>query len=132
MTVFVDTSAFYALLDLDDPRRPEAIERFERLQRSATSLVTHSYVLVETVALLQSRLGLDVAAAFHDDLLPLADVQWVDAELHRAAWTALRAARRRHVSLVDHVSFELMRRRRLETAFAFDEDFESEGFSLCR
>ena len=53
---------------------------------------------------------------------------FVDEDLHRAAVTALLAGVRRRVSLVDWVSFELMRRRRIERAFAFDRDFERQGF----
>jgi predicted nucleic acid-binding protein len=34
------------------------------------------------------------------------------------------------LSLVDCVSFVLMRKYRITTAFAFDEDFEREGFQL--
>jgi predicted nucleic acid-binding protein len=40
--------------------------------------------------------------------------------------------KRRDVSLVDAVSFVVMRQRRLEHAFAFDPHFEDEGFSLLR
>jgi predicted nucleic acid-binding protein len=33
-------------------------------------------------------------------------------------------------SLIDAVSFEVMRRERLTSAFAFDRQFEVEGFEL--
>ncbi len=36
---------------------------------------------------------------------------------------------RRDVSLVDRVSFEVMRRRRIDGAFAFDRDFADHGFT---
>ena len=48
--------------------------------------------------------------------------------MHRAATSAFLAAGRRSQSLVDWVSFELMRRRGIDTAFAFDRDFVAEGF----
>ncbi len=38
------------------------------------------------------------------------------------------AAARSGVSFVDRVSFELMRRERIDAAFAFDRDFVREGF----
>jgi predicted nucleic acid-binding protein len=37
---------------------------------------------------------------------------------------------RRRTSLVDWVSFEVMRRRGIETAFAFDRDFATAGFAV--
>lgn len=100
------------------------------LEGSATPLLTHSYALCETTALAQRRIGLRAVTQLHEEVLPLLEVEWVDGDLHAAAWAALRAARRRRVSLVDHVSFELMRRRRIDTAFAFDDDFRREGFAL--
>jgi predicted nucleic acid-binding protein len=39
-------------------------------------------------------------------------------------------ASRRQVSLVDLVSFEVMRREGIDTAFAFDRDFERAGFQV--
>ena len=57
-------------------------------------------------------------------------VEWVDDELHSAGVAALERSKKRHVSLVDHVSFLVMTRRRVTTAFAFDPDFVSAGFRL--
>jgi predicted nucleic acid-binding protein len=93
-------------------------------------LVTHSYVLVETLALVQRRLGLPAVVALNDALLPILSVEWVDAEAHAAAVAAVLAARRRSVSLVDHVSFALMRRRGIDAALAVDRHFAEQGFTV--
>jgi predicted nucleic acid-binding protein len=58
MTVFVDTSAFYAVLDRDDANHAEAKNVWTRLVREGTTFLTSNYVLVETAALLQHRLGM--------------------------------------------------------------------------
>ena len=42
----------------------------------------------------------------------------------------LRAKNRSRLSLVDAISFIVMRRHQLERAPAFDDDFEHEGFVL--
>lgn len=42
--------------------------------------------------------------------------------------SALLAADRRGLSLVDWVGFTVMRRRGVARAFAFDDDFSSQGF----
>jgi predicted nucleic acid-binding protein len=92
--------------------------------------ITHNYVVVETAALAQRRLGGRVAQRLLEDLLPLLEVTWVDFQLHAAAVaTHLRELRRRS-SLVDHVSFELMRRRGLDVALTGDRDFAGAGFKL--
>jgi predicted nucleic acid-binding protein len=126
---FVDTSAIYAWADAADPNHQAAVRRLGGLLDAEEELLTHNYVLVESMALLQSRLGRGAAlklAADTDSFL----VEWVDEELHHAAIVGLRQARRRKVSLVDHVSFLVMRRRGVTTAFAFDADFVSAGFQL--
>lgn len=56
---------------------------------------------------------------------------YLDDDLHEAAVTALLAAAQRQLSLVDWVSFTVMRRRVIDEAFAFDDDdFTDQGFTL--
>lgn len=128
--IFLDTSAIYALADRADANHSRAIDRFEVLLDAADeTFLTHNYVLLESLALIQHRLG--VAAA-----LKLAksssrfEIVWVDRKLHDEACRRLSRSPRRRVSLVDHVSFLVMKSRGIETAFAFDPDFEAEGFRL--
>lgn len=129
MTTFVDTSAWYALLDRADPQHEAAADRWRALL-STEPLVTHNYVLFETTALVQRRLGITAVDTLVNELSAPASVVWVDADLHDRAVTALLAARRRQVSLVDWTSFELMRRRAITFAFAFDDDFQAQGFTV--
>lgn len=79
---------------------------------------------------MQRRLGIDALRALRDDLLPVVVVEWVDPTLHDRALAATIAAALRDVSLVDRVSFELMRHLGIRRAFAFDDDFERAGFEL--
>lgn len=130
MTVFVDTSAFFGLLNEHDASHAAAQDALERLSDDEERLVTHNYVVVECIALTQRRLGLAAVGALRDGLLPLVRQLWVDRELHDQALAATLAAGRRDVSLVDRVSFEVMRRHGLRRAFAFDGDFADQGFEL--
>lgn len=131
--VFVDTSALYAVLDRDDRNHPLAARGWNRLldgiADDTVEGCTHSSVLVETTALVQHRLGMPAVRALHDLLVPVLEVVWVDPQLHRRAVAALLAADRRDVSLVDWTSFEVMRERGIDTAFAFDDDFAARGFA---
>ena len=126
MKVFVDTSALLAILDEDDRFHREAAETFRALI-AGTELVTHNYVEVETLTLARRRLGPGAVARLTDRLLPAMTTIWVDEPLHRAALAAQRSAAA-SVSLVDTVSFEVMRREGIVQAFAFDVDFEAQGF----
>lgn len=128
--IFVDTAALYALADASDPNHTAARAALEQLRAADSELVTHEYVLVETTALIQRRLGLAALRLFVDGLLPVVEVIWVDAHLHTEAREALLAAGRREVSLVDWTSFLLMRRLGITHAFTFDADFAVEGFEV--
>ncbi len=63
-----------------------------------------------------------------DSLLPVLDTIWVDEAVHRTALVAHRS-KGGAVSLVDHVSFAVMRGRGIESALAFDADFQEQGFA---
>ncbi len=126
--VYVDTSAFLAVLDADDRCHRQAAAVWEKLLRSEARLVCSSYVLIETCALVQRRLGIDALRLFHEDVYPVLDVHWVDSFLHGAGVDALLTAGRKHLSLVDCISFALMRRLGIKKAFAFDAHFVEQGF----
>lgn len=128
MSVFLDTSALYAFLDDRDADHQAAAAAFASLRDERR--VVHNYVIVETEALVRARLGVVASSRFHAELVPVLDIEWVTSDLHDVALAALRTAGRRELSLVDCVSFEVMRRRRIEAAFAFDDDFATAGFRV--
>jgi predicted nucleic acid-binding protein len=127
--VFIDTSAFFAILDADDHNHAAAGRIWKRLLEQSAELVCSNYILIECFALLQRRVGLEAARVFQADVVGVLQVRWVDEALHAAGVAALLTAGRRQLSLVDCVSFELMRRLGLTTAFAFDQDFADQGFT---
>jgi len=92
------------------------------------SLLTHNYVVVESASLIHRRLGPEALRILLEDILAPLPVVFVDEQLHRLGTSAFLAAVRRRPSLVDWVSFELMRREGIRRAFAFDRDFRAQGF----
>jgi predicted nucleic acid-binding protein len=130
MRLFIDTSAFFALLDKDDIHHLSAKKTWPELLQGDNSLVTSNYILVECFALIQSRLGLKAVRDFQDDLLPLIQVEYIDPDLHRSGISALLAASRRNLSLVDCISFEVMRALGIKAVFTFDPHFREQGFSV--
>jgi predicted nucleic acid-binding protein len=128
--VFADTSAFLALLNGHDEHHERAARAFANLRARRAPLVSTSFVLVETYALVGRRLGLDAVRSFRSDIAPILDVVWVDEALHNAGLDLLLDRRKRLLSLVDAVSFVTMRQGKMTEAFAFDPHFKDEGFSL--
>lgn len=125
---FVDTSAIYAILDRNDANHEAAKTCWFALLDSNDPLFTTNYVVVESCALAQSRLGLDAVHAIEEDLLPVMEIVWIDQATHSLAMTALLAAQRRKLSLVDCVSFAVMRVKGAQAAFAFDQHFAAERY----
>ena len=130
MSVFVDSSALYALLDQDDDNHGVARQIWQRLLPAGTSLYCTNYVVLETFAIVQRRLGMPAVRVLQDDLMLMINEHWVDHETHVAAVAALLAANRRSLSLVDCVSFVVMGQLGIRDAFAFDEHFTEQGFTL--
>jgi predicted nucleic acid-binding protein len=130
MTVFIDTSALYAVMDRDDKNHTKAQAVWKRYLDESVDFLCHNFILVETVALLQNRIGMDCVSAFIHDVLPVVRVEWVDEEMHQAGLSSLLAASRRRLSLVDCISFDVIRRLGLYLVFAFDPHFREMGFEV--
>jgi len=131
MTTFVDTSALIALLDAGEARHAACAREWKRLLDGNEPLVTTSYVVVETCALAQRRLGIEAVRTLNADFLPLLIVDWVDQEVHESGMAAMVTTGRKDLSLVDCVNFEVMRRRDVNRAFTLDSDFSKQGFTVA-
>jgi len=129
VSVFVDTSAFFAVLDADDKNHEFARRMWIDLNSQDENLVSTNYVLVETFALVQHRLGMEAVRTFQENIVPVLHIMWVTETQHRVGATALLTASNRKLSLVDCVSFETMRRLGIRTAFVFDRHFLEHGFA---
>ena len=125
--IFLDTSAIYALADQADPNHATAYKKFDLASKTGERFLLHNYVLVESTALLQARLGLSSAILFLEDAQAF-EVEWVDLELHQEAVKELEKIGKRGISLVDCTSFLVMRRKGVQIVLAFDPDFEDQGF----
>ena len=129
--IFADTSAFLALLNAGDPKHTAATDTWIRLVERDEYVITSSYTLIETITLLHSRQGTAIVEQFLSDIMPLVEVVWADVPMHTAAITAMLAhPGRSGPSLVDCMSFEVIRQRRIEDAFAYDPHFAGRGFKV--
>lgn len=130
MTVFVDTSALYAFLVATEVSHRPVLDAFRVLAEGGRSLRTTSYVLVETTALLQHRLGLAPVHDLTTRLQPLLSVVWVDRTLHERAQRRLLREDRRRLSFVDCVSLECMALEGICQALTLDRHFAEAGFEM--
>lgn len=129
--LFVDASAWVALIDARDGCHRPARDLWHALLEDRRSFLTSDYVLDEAYALLRRRRnGLAMAKALHERLgaSRLIEVQEIGADLREAAWEIFVAYADQVLSFTDCTSFALMRERRLLDAFTFDGDFRGAGF----
>ncbi len=128
MNIFVDTSALYAVLDADDQNHQPAKQTWMDLITREADLVSTNYVLLETFALVQHRLGMDAARTLQEDVVPMLRIEWVTEAHHGSGVMALLTASSRKLGLVDCIGFEIMRRQGIKIVFAFDRHFLQQGF----
>ena len=127
--MFVDTSFLVALLDEDDPRYADALRLWRRVEAERLSVLTSNYVVLESCEVLQRRLGVRAVRKLVRDILEPVALEWVTKDDHERATEALFVADRRNLSLVDWVSFEVMRRLDIRKCLSFDQHFAEQGFS---
>ena len=127
--IYVDTSAFLALINSSDPNHELAAQTWNNLILQNEKLMCNNYILVESIALIQRRVGIEATSILHNDIIPLLEIEWLDESLHNAIVNHVIAGNRRQLSLVDYSSFETMRRHDIHTAFAFDKHFREQGFN---
>ncbi|MBS3909917.1 MAG: type II toxin-antitoxin system VapC family toxin [Actinobacteria bacterium] len=128
MSTFIDTSAFLAILGADDLNHEKSKEAWKYLVGRKEALVCSNYVLIETFALVQHRLGIEAVITFQNDVFPILTIEWVDELSHLSGVAAVLATRRKRLSLVDCVSFSVMRKLGINVAFTFDRHFKEQGF----
>jgi uncharacterized protein len=78
MSIFIDTSGFIAMLDADDAFHAIAAKTWTDILTSPETLVTTNYVLLETCALVQHRLGTQAVKLFQEDVVPVLSIYWID------------------------------------------------------
>lgn len=125
--MLLDTSGLYIFLDATDFRQSTSA----LLLQTASSRITHNYVLAELVALCNARrVNRSNALAFLDYLVdnPEVRVVWVSQQETRQALQFLRERSDKAYSLCDAISFLIMRKAGVTDALTSDRHFEQEGF----
>jgi len=131
MRIFTDTAGLFALVVKNDYMHIRAKLNFAYFAQQRAQLVTSSFVLVETTALLQRRVGLAAVHDFQSKIIPLLEIIWVNGDWYTRAIQRLFALNKRNISLVDCLSFEIMESEELTTVFSFDKHFAENGFVIA-
>ena len=120
MSLFVDTSIWYAAADSSD--RSNA--RSKAILRSGETLVTSDHVLVETWTLLHHKLDRKAAEGFWEGLRSgIALIEAVTLADLEVAWDVGVSWRDQDFPLVDRTSFAVMRRLGIDRVASLDAHF---------
>jgi predicted nucleic acid-binding protein len=128
--LLADTGALLALFNPRDALHQRA-RRFVREAAGSLFVVTE-LILAETVTRLRARIDAARAADVGTALLNSRryEVVFVDAPLVDAGLANLRRYADKRLSLVDAVSFAVIRALGLDGSFTFDRDFRDCGFAV--
>ena len=129
--IFVDASAWVALIDRADRVHPPARRFWRGLEGSRRRILTSTSVLDETYTLLRRRRkGRTMAMTLHDllEASQVVEIAEVDASVRDDAWFLFVGPVDKILSFTDCTSFALMHHRKILEAFTFDGDFARTGF----
>ncbi len=120
MSLFVDTSAWYAAVDAGDGSH----RRATKILAAGEPLVTSDHVLAETCLLLRYRLGRQPAERFWEGLRAgVATIAVVGEADLETAWAMGQTFSDQDFSIVDRTSFAVMQRLGIDRVASFDDHF---------
>jgi predicted nucleic acid-binding protein len=130
LKLFVDTGAFVAIKDRSDSHHLAAVSFNRASIEQKRQFVTTTYVVDETLTLLKIRANHRIAVQFGEEIRAsrLLRIVHVTPEILEEAWKIFVKADDQPFSFTDCVSFSVMLREKISSAFAFDGHFEQYGF----
>lgn len=130
--VFVDTSAWYSLIDRRDVDHVPTRTFVREWLDSGGRFVSSDYVLDEAFTLARARSGTTAAVRLMDVVEGTAalDLEWVGHDRFEQAKALFRRCADQAFSFTDCTSFVVMRELELEGALTSDEHFRIAGFEL--
>ena len=130
--VFVDTSAWLALVNKSDAAHQKARKVRDALLKDHIQLIVTNYVMVEIANALCRIPHRETAVKLINFIEMTENIQIVeiDKEIYKEAWRGYSTYLDQEWSLNDCTSFEVMRARKIAEAFTTDKHFEQAGFDI--
>ena len=128
--ILIDTSAILPVLDKNDKLHYQAAEIWQELIEQKKNIWVNNYILLEATTLIQRRYGMETVQSFQQRMVPIFQIEWIDAIKHTQAIEILLSTNRRKLSLVDISAFATMRRLGIRKVFTFDQHFAEQGFEV--
>ena len=129
MKLFVDTSAFIALVDATDRNHRPARKCYLEIIESGNRLVSSNFVICETLNYLRTRISYRVSIEFRESVYKsnILEVIPISSEIEEAAYKIFKKYKDKDFSFTDCTSFSLMEREKIKKVFSFDHHFVQYG-----
>jgi uncharacterized protein len=129
--IFVDSSAWIALADINDLHHIGAASAYPNVLKNHKRLITSNLVVAETYVVLQRELGHKAAMGFLQRInaSPRILKTWSNESIEAEAEQMLLKYSDQDFSYVDAISFVIMKRHKIHKAFCFDRHFVTAGFT---
>ena len=133
--IFVDTSAFLAIVNEKDKNHVAAKQFLEEIKKGnirIKKIITSDYIIGETLTRIRYSVGHREAVEWGKDILASKVVEKIEieSEIFGLAWELFLTYDDKKLSFTDCTSFALMKKRGIEKVLSFDEDFNRLGFVL--
>lgn len=127
-TIFVDTVGLLAVWNTRDQWHQPASEAYARTLTRRCFLVTTPFVLAECANAVARTEGRRDVIDARDSFEVSGGLIWPTEKDWSAAWAAYARGEAADAGLVDHLSFQVMRRLGVTEAFTNDRHFNAAGF----
>ena len=133
--IFVDTSAFLALVNDKDTNHTAALHFLEKIKNGRikiSKIITPDYIIDETLTRIRYSMGHQEDVEWGKDILASKVIEKIEIqkEIFGLAWELFQTYEDKKLSFTDCTSFALMKKKGIEKVFSFDEDFARLGFVL--
>ncbi len=128
--IFVDTSAWIALIYPADPLFPDADSQLREALLKQRHFVTASTIVLEVLDGLAKQKLRYFVPIFESYLqkTPLLETVWIDARIYNSGLALFNSRSDKAWGLTDCISFVVMQERGITDALTYDHHFEQAGF----
>lgn len=128
-SVFVDTSAFYAIVNKGEAYHSKITEF---IKNNKCLLVTTNLVFAETISLITKRLGKNVAADFGSGLRnsERLNIYYLSENYQKEAWDLFVYYKDKDFDYIDATCFTFMKKMDINKVLSFDRHFKQMNFEI--
>ncbi len=133
--VFIDKTAWIAIVDKNNPKYELSRTYFENLLNQNVRIVTNNYCIDETVSFLRSTFGNDLAKKFllivDESVLSInLRIDWISRRVRRNALDNFLKNSNPDLTLEHFFIYESLKRKRVDFIFSYDTNLKNFDFPV--